>query len=475
MKNKEHPSTLWARFRFAIIGPLLAAPPEHGELAKQIYQLSEKTWTHPIDGQPYKVSVQTIERWLYQARATHDPVGALRRKVRTDSGRFASITTEMVTKLDNLYREYPTWSYQLHYDNLKSLARADPKIGEVPSYPTVRRFMKSQGWIKKKRRGDAKIEHSSTETRSYESKYVNGLWHADFHSGSRKVLLASGEWVTPKILAFMDDRSRICCHAQWYLGETTEAYVHGLMQALQKRGRPRALMSDNGSAMTAHETVSGLERLGITPETTLPYSPHQNGKQEAFWGPLEGRLMKMLKGVPLTLKLLNEATQAWVELDHNQEPHSELGNQTPVERFLDGPDEGRPCPDAQTLSDLFRWQGKRTQRRSDGTLSAFGVRYEIPARYRHMQPVWIRIAQWDKSHVLLVDYKTDQVLCVLYPLDKEKNASGMRRKLTKVTNGPIEESGEIAPYLREMMTEYAATGLPAAYIPLNEEGEEDDE
>ncbi|MCK5690797.1 helix-turn-helix domain-containing protein, partial [Myxococcota bacterium] len=156
MKNEEHPSTLWARFRFAIIGPLLAAPPEHGELAKQISLLSEKTWTHPIDGQPYKVSLQTIERWLYQARATHDPVGALRRKVRTDSGRFASVTTEMVTQLDKLYREYPTWSYQLHYDNLKSLARADPKIGDVPSYPTVRRFMKSQGWVKKKRRGDAK-------------------------------------------------------------------------------------------------------------------------------------------------------------------------------------------------------------------------------------------------------------------------------------------------------------------------------
>ncbi|MCK5690131.1 integrase core domain-containing protein, partial [Myxococcota bacterium] len=166
------------------------------------------------------------------------------------------------------------------------------------------------------------------------------------------------------------------------------------------------------------------------PETTLPYSPHQNGKQESFWGPLEGRLMKMLKGVPLTLQLLNEATQAWVELDHNQKSHSELGNQTPIERFLQGPDVGRPSPDSQALSDRFRWQVKRQQRRSDGTLSALGVRYEIPARYRHMQPVWIRIAQWDKSHVLLVDHKTDQVLCVLHPLDKEKNASGMRRKLT---------------------------------------------
>ena len=43
-------------------------------------------------------------------------------------------------------------------------------------------------------------------------------------------------------------------------------------------------------------------------------SPYQNAKQEAFWGPVEGRLMAMLEDVPdLTLAKLNQATQAWVE------------------------------------------------------------------------------------------------------------------------------------------------------------------
>ena len=50
-------------------------------------------------------------------------------------------------------------------------------------------------------------------------------------------------------------------------------------------------MSDNGSAMTAHEIENGLLRLGIIHEKTLPYSPFQNGKQEAFWGQVEGRLV----------------------------------------------------------------------------------------------------------------------------------------------------------------------------------------
>jgi len=101
--------------------------------------------------------------------------------------------------------------------------------------------------------------------------------------------------------------------AQWYLDETAESLIHGLTQAFLKRGLPRALLSDNGSAMTATETTEGLTRLSVTRRTTLPYSPHQNGKQESFWNPVEGRLVAMLGGQrDLTLALLNEATQAWV-------------------------------------------------------------------------------------------------------------------------------------------------------------------
>jgi hypothetical protein len=63
--------------------------------------------------------------------------------------------------------------------------------------------------------------------------------------------------------------------------------------------------------MKAHETENGLLRLGIIHEKTLPYSPYQNGKQEAFWGQVEGRLMAMLSRVePLTLDFLNKITQA---------------------------------------------------------------------------------------------------------------------------------------------------------------------
>src|SRR5258708_12839594 len=102
-------------------------------------------------------------------------------------------------------------------------------------------------------------------------------------------------------------------------------------------------------ALTAAETPEGLTRLGNLHQTTLPYSPYQNAKQEAFWGPVEGRLLAMFEGVAdLTLGFLNEATQAWVEYEYNRKIHAEIG-QTPMTRFLAGPELTRPTPTTPPL------------------------------------------------------------------------------------------------------------------------------
>ena len=96
----------------------------------------------------------------------------------------------------------------------------------------------------------------------------SGIWI--FITARVRVLLANGQWAYPLLLGILDDHSRLCCHAQWYLTEGAEELCHGLSQGFQKRALPRALMSDNGSAMIAAETEQGLARLGIVHETTLP-------------------------------------------------------------------------------------------------------------------------------------------------------------------------------------------------------------
>jgi len=360
----------WARFRFSVIGPLLAAPPDRGDLQEQLKSLAAKKWHHPISGQRVQFGLSTIERWFYRARnAKRDPVEALRRKIRSDHGRHPSVSPKLSELLTNQYRQHPNWSYQLHTDNLVVLNEKEPTLGAAPSYASVVRFMKVQGLIKRPRRGPVNspgaraTEHriESREIRSYESQYVNALWHLDFHHGSLRVLLDKGRWVYPLLLGIMDDHSRLCCHAQWYLAEGAEELCHGLYQALQKRALPRALMSDNGSAMLAAETTEGLARLGILHETTLPYAPFQNGKQEAFWNGVKGRLLPMLEGVAdLSLDQLNQATQAWIEMEYNRAVHSELG-EAPLHRYLGHRDVGRPCPNSAELKIAFTAEADRTR------------------------------------------------------------------------------------------------------------------
>jgi putative transposase len=353
----------WARLRFAVVGPLLASPPAKGTLRATLEQLAAREWRHPTTGAPVRFGVSTLERWYYQSRnEPDDPVSVLRRKRRQDAGGQVSMTTPLRQALLAQYAAHKSWSAQLHHENLVALAETRSELRPVPSYATVRRFLAAHGLTKRRpmttRQTDGALAAAARlearEVRSYEAEYVNSLWHWDCHNGSRKVLTPRGEWQTPILFGVLDDRSRLACHLQWYHSECAENIAHGLSQAMQKRGLPRAAMSDNGSAMTATEITEGLARLGILHQTTLPYSPYQNGKQETFWGQIEGRLMAMLEGVDdLTLARLNEATQAWAEQDYNRKLHSEIDD-TPLARFLAGPAVTRPCPDAIGIFPCWR-------------------------------------------------------------------------------------------------------------------------
>ena len=472
----------WARFRFSVVGPLFSAPPKSGELRESLISLSKKQWNHPITGKPVTFSFSTIENWFYQARKQNNPIIALRTKRREDAGQSRQLSAPLKLAIQQQYRQHPGWSYQLHVDNLAVLLKQSQDLGALPSYSTVLRYMKfhdlrKQRRIQKRDTIGAAIANERLETREvrgFEMDYVHSLWHLDFHHGSRPILDQKGKWHKPLLLAILDDRSRLICHAQWYLDETAETLVHGVMQALQKRGLPRALMTDNGAAMISGEFTQGLERLSILHQPTLPYSPYQNAKQEVFWAQVEGRLMAMMEGVSdLTLEQINKATIAWVEFEYHRKMHSET-NATPLERLLKDPNVGRECPESSVLRQAFCMKVSRKQRKSDGTFTLDGTRFEVPSRYRHIEQLHVQYARWDLSHVLLVDPHTNLVVCTLYPQNKSSNAEGLLRVLDKPeTPTPLaaEEPG-MAPLLKDLMAQYAETGLPPAYVPKKEKESE---
>jgi transposase InsO family protein len=471
----------WAQFRYSVIGELLSSPPPKGELQKALERIAQKTYRHPIDGsRQMGIGKSTIERWYYRAKGAADPISALGRKSRSDAGIRWSVSDVVLETLKAQYETHRRWNVQLHYDNLVALAQERKELKPLPSYKTILRCMRDNGWTKthepaKKSRGQQRaIERlERREVRSFEVSHVHGLWHLDFHQARISLLDTSGRWYRPVALAILDDCSRLCCHLQFYTAETAECLVHGLLQAFMKRGLPRALMTDNGAAMLAEETRRGLQRLAIQHETTLPYSPYQNGKQEAFWGQLESRLLELLRGVNnLKLMFVNQAAQAWAEQDYQRRNHSEIKT-TPLQRMLNGPDVSRPVPHSDVLRLAFTRRLKRTPRRSDATVSVDGIRYELPVRFAHLRSVILRSASWDKSRITLVDPDTDAPLVRLLPQDKAKNASKMRRRIHQAPATVTPSTSNVLPaLLRKWMADYAATGLPPAYLPKEETTDE---
>ena len=211
------------------------------------------------------------------------------------------------------YAAHKSWSVQLHHDNLVALAETQPRAqaGAVLRHaaPVHERQRPRQAAAphaapnrrRRARRGPHRRSRGARlRGRVCQRPVALGLPPRLAQGAHRSA--ASGRPRSCSACSTIARGSPVTCNGIW--PRPPRSSRTGLSQAFQKRGLPRAALSDNGAAMTAAEITEGLTRLGILHQTTLPYSPYQNAKQEAFWGPVEGRLIAMLEDVPdLTLAL----------------------------------------------------------------------------------------------------------------------------------------------------------------------------
>ena len=244
------PPALWAHFRFFVVGSLFSAPVPRGELQAALQDLADKTWTHPVTGRDGPVSRPAPSN----AGTTPPAARAGRSGPRPAAGRAQGLRQGLPARgpgraaVGPVPRLTSTGPTSCTTTTWPRWVKADPTLGPLRSYSTVRRYMQAHGWLRKPRsaakgRPGEKLaaqRRERREIRSYEAEYVGSLWHLDFHHGSLKVLTPRGQWQRPLALGILDDHSRLCCHLQWYLSETAEDLVHGFSQAIQKRGLPRA-------------------------------------------------------------------------------------------------------------------------------------------------------------------------------------------------------------------------------------------
>jgi putative transposase len=179
----------------------------------------------------------------------------------------------------------------------------------------------------------------------------------------------------------------------------------------------------------------------------------------------------------ITLEILNEMTQAWVEQDYHKRVHSEI-KETPLKRFLESKNVLRPAPSLSEIRKAFRTTARRTLRKTDSTITLDGVRFQVPSIYSHLQELTVRYARWDLGEAELVNEDTRRSVTTLYPVDKLSNSQGNRAPKTEELPAPVKvnEDEEIldlkrdhlAPLIARCLRDHAREFPLPTHIPLSE-------
>ncbi len=117
---------------------------------------------------------------------------------------------------------------------------------------TFRRVVKAHELLKP----DAEV-HSKRRL-AFAKAHVNELWQADTMVGPY-VQQGAGK-VQAKLIAFLDDASRVVCHGEFFAADNTEALLACFKTALYKRGLCECLYVDNGSNYSSLEISQVCQR-----------------------------------------------------------------------------------------------------------------------------------------------------------------------------------------------------------------------
>lgn len=204
-------------------------------------------------------------------------------------------------------------------------ARLEPGTA-IPSEATIWRVLKRRGLIipePKKAPG-----HSY---KSFSAERVNQCWQIDDTGWA----LADG--TTVKIIAIVDDCTRVAVTAQAATTCNTASSFAAFSAAAERWGWPARFLSDNAKHFR-HGLKEALSPLGIEAGHSRPYHPQTCGKVERFHQTLKRFLAA--QPPPSTLHELQTQLDRFLDYYNHQRPHRSLGRRTPAQVFATTPKTG---------------------------------------------------------------------------------------------------------------------------------------
>jgi transposase InsO family protein len=361
-----------------------------------------------------------VEKWLYQYLKSGADIESLKPQPRSDKGNSRSIDTETEAALVTLKKEFLGYSLQALLAVARQRAIIDSRFRV--SKQSIYRLFARHGL-------GGSISHP-VDRRKFEAELPNDLWQSDCMHGPTVTV---GQTMRKTYLfAIIDDHSRLIPHAQFYVRENIECFRDCLIQGLEKRGLPRRLYVDNGSAFRTHQLRYGCARLGIALLHSQPGVPEGRGKIERLFRTLRSQLMPVLTTAG-TLEELNAGLTRWIDQEYHLRKHSST-TQTPLERYLKHLHVLRAAP--KDLREHFRIPARRKVDK-DRSVSLNGRLYEAPTGL---------IGQW----VTLLYHKNDmgriEVIFdershgFLIPLD-----TGINSRVRRTANLDIELFPDVDP------------------------------
>lgn len=359
-----------ALFRYRLIADALTAP--RGARAELLRKV-EGADHHGPSGEPVRVSMRTLERWI--AAYERDKLTGLVRRARKDRGATRALTAAALERAIALRNEAPHRSTPTLIDILV-------RAGEVAP-GALRRSTLDRHLDKKS--ASRRMLHTLGDKRHVKLLFEHPLDFVvgDFHAGPY-VRLETGEVRRTELGAFIDHATRYVPEARYFLTESLMGVRAGLRALCTSAGVPHKLYVDHGPGYQAGRFHFGCTQLGIDLCQSKPYVSEGRGAIERF-----NRTVKetfetevRLRKEPVTLAELNAFWRAFLDERYHRTPHSETG-ETPLDRWQ------RLCattpirrPDPVLLDEVLRLRARRTVHAKTSTVEVGGVRFVVETSLR---------------------------------------------------------------------------------------------
>lgn len=345
---------------------------------------------HDEEGKPHQFTWRTIQTWYY--RYKNHGVTSMDTSSRADKGKPRKVTPEEV--LEAINQALPHFRQKNHGQattfNVTAIYRFCIERGlfraDQIARNTFGRFIQKYDMLKE--------DPGENKRRlAFSMQYANQLWQADTMFGPH----VGGQQT--KLIAFIDDASRVLCHGEFFTDENSDSMIRALRSAFYKRGLPEQLLVDNGSIYCCQEITLVCARVGCILRHTAVRDAAAKGKIERFFRRVRDQFL--IRNLDLSsIAGLNRQFTDWVEQDYNATIHSTLGMK-PIDRFGMDLSRIRFLSPSQDTDELFYAEATRTVKK-DNTFSFQGNRYETPIDMRGKQ-ITLRYERHRNGTVIVFD------------------------------------------------------------------------